>query len=186
MRLAAGVPRLSTLFLILLLPCTAAAMEGKGADAPLIARPQESYNAAAVSAQSGRPSLFRYGNYAGLAEMITVVCDEAAKVFDHFYGPSQVMVKPFVFVTETGEKRLTELGATLADQMMAMVNRNTVDGRLKGDGGQDLQGVLQEIDGYLRLHISGTNLQAERRSYTANIEMSEPLFRSLHATYGGR
>lgn len=186
MRPSTAVLLLLSLLLATALPQPVVADEGIFGERPSAARPQDPGNAAAAAAQSRPPSLFRYGNYAGLSEMLAVVCAEAAKVFDRFYGPRVVMVKPFVFVTDTGKKRMTELGATMADQMLAMINRNTVDERLKGDHDQDLQGVLQEIDGYLRVHFSGVNLEAQRRSYTASIEMSEPLYRSLHASYTAR
>jgi len=134
--------------------------------------------------QQHRPApTFIYKNYAGLSELITTICNEAAKNFDTFYAPSVVMVKPFVFITETGEKRLTKLGVTMADQMLAMINNNQVNSHLTGSFNQDINGVLQEIDGYLRLHISGMNAMASRRSYTASIEMSEAIYRALQASY---
>lgn len=129
--------------------------------------------------------LITFQNYSSLPELITIVCDDAAKRFSHFYGPQVVWVKPFVYIGESGQKQMTMLGMTLSDQMIAMINNGSLDTSVKGKNPQNLKGVLQEIDGYLRIHISGINAKAVRRSYAVNIEMSESLYRALHTNIGG-
>jgi len=127
-----------------------------------------------------------YQNYSGLSELITRVCDEAAEQFYGFFDPTVVMVKPFMSVTDTGEKRLSLLGVTLADQMIAMINNDpAILQNTAGVHQQDLKGVLQEMDGYLRIHISGMNSHASRRSYVVTVEMSEAIYRSLHTYIDG-
>ena len=90
-------------------------------------------------------------------------------------------MQPFVFLTESGEKRFTPMGAILADQMTAMVNNQQGSVVVSGPAEQELKGVLVELNGYLRIHMSGVNAFDQRRSYTAEVEMSEALYRSLYA-----
>jgi len=123
----------------------------------------------------------QYRNYSGVAELVAEVSSQAGRVFDNFYSATVVNVQPFVFVTPEGEKRLTPLGETLADQMIAAINNGQIDFDAPRRYDQRLTGVIQEVDGYLRIHISGFNGQALRRSYTANVEMSEALYRALYA-----
>ena len=69
----------------------------------------------------------------------------------------------------------------------ATINNNSVAQYVpKGDGKYDqkVQGVLQEMDGLLRIHISGVNSRGERRSYVVNVEMSEPIYRAMHSYVG--
>ena len=80
---------------------------------------------------------------------------------------------------------MTLLGVTLADQMIAMINNNPIDPKVRGQHNQTLSGVLQELDGLLRIHISGKNSRAVRRSFSVNVEMSEALYRALHTQLGG-
>lgn len=122
-----------------------------------------------------------YQNYSGLTELITRVCDEAAEQFYGFYEPTWVDVKPFVTLSDSGEKKMTLLGVTLADQMIAMINNDpSITQKTAGEHQQDLKGVLQEVDGYLRIHISGFNSHAVRRSYVVTVEMAESIYRLLH------
>lgn len=129
------------------------------------------------------PSLFSYYKYQGMAELIIAVADDAAGSFAWFYGKQPVTVAPFVFVTEQGDKKLSNFGITLADQMVAAVNNGTTVSWLGGDRKQQMRGSLQEIDGWLRVHISGENTAGEQRSYAANIEMSEAVYRALYAEF---
>ena len=121
-------------------------------------------------------------NYSGLAELVAAICDDAGKVFNNFFSATVVTVQPFTFITSTGEKRLTPLGESMADQMIAMINNGRIDFAAPRMYDQRLAGVLQEVGGYLRVHISGFNGQALRRSYTANVEMSEALYRALYVS----
>lgn len=127
-----------------------------------------------------------YQSYAGLSELVSMICDDAIERFQGFYGPTVVNVRPFASAGETPKDKVSKLGVTLADQMIAMVNNDTLvmaNNARQSSGEsyeQNLTGVLQEIDGYLRVHISGRNVEGKRVSYVANIEMSEPIYRALH------
>lgn len=126
-------------------------------------------------------------NYSSLAGLVAMVCDEAIEQFYDFFGPAQVRVEPFLVLGEFPPKRITLLGATMADQMAAMINNNSVAQYIPEGGGdfdQKVQGVLQEVDGLLRVHISGVNSGGERRSYVINVEMSEPIYRAMHSYVG--
>jgi len=136
---------------------------------------------AAMEQTAQVPTLQQDRHYSGVAELVAEVSSEAGQVFDNFYSATVVKVQPFVFVTPEGEKRLTPLGETLADQMIAAINNGRIDFDAPRRYEQRLTGVIQEVDGYLRIHISGFNGQALRRSYTANVEMSEALYRALYA-----
>lgn len=124
-------------------------------------------------------------SYSGLSELVSMICDDAIERFQGFYGPTVVDVSPFETPGKTSQAKVTKLGVTLADQMIAMINNDTLvmidDSKPQtGNYGQKLSGVLQEIDGYLRIHISGRNANGKRVSYVANVEMSEPIYRALH------
>jgi hypothetical protein len=75
---------------------------------------------------------------------------------------------------------LTPLSEILADQMIAMINNKRIDYSMQGQYDQELKGVLQEEDGYLRIPISGFNGVAQRISYTASVGMSEARYRALY------
>lgn len=121
-------------------------------------------------------------NYSGLADLVTMICDDALGRFQSFYGPTHVRVDPFTTMGTFEKNKLSELGMTLADQMVAKINNDirSNPGLAVGATNQKLQGVLQEIDGYLRIHISGVNAAGEWASYVVNVEMSEPIYRALH------
>lgn len=158
--------------------------EGEKAEAeggPAVQRVADQPDDAGQAWKGQAVAAITYQNYSGLAELITRVCDEAAEQFYGFYGPTWVDVKPFVAVSDSGEKKMTLLGVTLADQMIAMINNDpTITQKTSGDYQQDLKGVLQEVDGYLRIHISGFNSHAVRRSYVVTVEMAESIYRLLH------
>ena len=136
--------------------------------------------------QPPSPEIVSYHSYAGLSELVTMICDDAIERFQGFYGPSVVSVAPFVTIEKYQKNKLSNLGVTIADQMIAMINNDTImlGGTVLRNGSgtpQRLNGVLQEVDGYLRVHISGVNIGGERLSYVANVEMSEPIFRAMHS-----
>ena len=128
------------------------------------------------------PTTVTYQAPADLAELVNTVCDGARSRFHGFFGPQVIWVKPFITLGREPGKRPTELGATLADQMTAVINNDTLStrGKARGSVTQGLTGVLQELDGYLRIHLSGVNAAGERASYVVNVEMSEPIYRALH------
>lgn len=123
-------------------------------------------------------------NYASLSHMVSMVCDEAMDRFYNFFGSSPVAVEPFQVVGEFSvARRVTLLGATLADQMSAGINNEAVaqPAPASATTEQRLRGLLQELDGYLRIHMSGQNNRGEWRSYVVTVEMSEPIYRALHS-----
>lgn len=162
-----------TVLLALCLPSPCAAREAAGQPA--------SAALPADAAADSRVSCFELRKYANLPELVIAVSREAGRFFSDFYGPTMVSVQPFVFLTESGEKRFSPMGATLADQMIAVIHNQPGFAAGSGSGDQELQGVLLEMDGYLRIHISGVNSFNLHRSYTAQVEMSEALYRALYA-----
>lgn len=129
----------------------------------------------------GEPDRITVQNYANLPELITLVCDDAMESFWEFYGPTTVAVTPFRVIADYRVKKNTILGITLADQMTAMINSQAVpEHPVSVRHPQKLEGVIEELDGFLRIHINGRNVRGERRSYSVNVEMSEPIYRALH------
>ena len=127
-----------------------------------------------------------YQNYSGLSELVTMICDDAILRFQGFYGPTIVTAEPLITIGQYQHNKRSKLGITITDQMIAMVNNDTImlnegDYVFSGKGTtQRLNGVLEEVDGYLRVHINGVNVLGERLSYVANVEMSEAIYRALH------
>ena len=137
--------------------------------------------------ESVSPSIVQE-NYSGLAGLVTMVCSDGSKRFDGFFNSARVQVDPFVVLGEFKQRQVTLLGATMADQMTAMINNQAMIRDVQEADGKYVQkmfGVLQELDGFLRIHICGVNSSGERRSFVVNVEMSEPVYRALH-TYVGR
>lgn len=123
-------------------------------------------------------------NYSSLPGLVAMICDESMEQFYDFFDAAPVVVEPFVVLGEFANKnRITLLGATVADHMTAVISNEAIAAPARGNGEneQRVQGILQEVDGYLRIHISGVNTRGERRSYVVNIEMSEPIYRALHS-----
>lgn len=121
-------------------------------------------------------------SYSNLAELITLVCDDAMEQFAEFYGPTTVAVRPFKVIADYRVQKTTMLGITLADQMAAMINTYAVpEYPVEVRHPQKLEGYIEEVDGFLRIHINGRNIRGERRSYAVNVEMSSPIYRMLHS-----
>ncbi len=121
-------------------------------------------------------------SYSNLAELITLICDDAMEDFWEFYGPTTVAVRPFKVIANYNVKKTTMLGITLADQMTAMINTQSVpEYAVDVKYAQRLEGVIEEIDGFLRVHMNGRNIRGERRSYAVTIEMSDPIYRALRS-----
>lgn len=121
-------------------------------------------------------------NYSGLSDLITTVCDDALQRFQDFYGSSAIEVEPFATIGHFEQNKQSELGSILADQMIAIMNSDTMrtKGRFLGKTPQKLNGALQEVDGYLRIHLRGINAAGQRASYVISVEMSDPIYRALH------
>lgn len=128
------------------------------------------------------PKRISYHSYSNLSEMVTFICDDAMDIFRDFYGPTVVAVSPFSVISDYKIYKMTMLGITLADQMTAMINSEpAADISVEKKYDQKLEGVIEEMDGFLRIHISGRNVRGERRGYAVNVEMSEPIYRFLHS-----
>lgn len=135
-----------------------------------------------VMPELGSPARISIQSYANLPELITLVCDDAMQVFWEFYGPTTVAVRPFRVIADYQVKKATILGITLADQMVAMINAQAVPQHPTPiQYPQKMEGVIEELDGFLRIHINGRNVRGERRSYSVNVEMSEPIYKALHS-----
>ena len=125
---------------------------------------------------------FSYNSYANLSELVALICDEASRQFDEFFGPSEIMVRPFNVISDYRTEKVTILGITMADQMAAMINCCSVSQvPAEKNHEQIVGGMLEEMDGFLRVHIHGLNMHGERRAYVTNVEMSEPIYRALHS-----
>ena len=122
-------------------------------------------------------------SYASLSEMMVMVSEEAILQFDGFFYRSLVTVEPFSAVDEFGARSDTILGTTLRDQMTAVINNSNMTplSRQTSFFQQYMKGVIQEIDGLLRIHVKGMNAHGDKRSYVVNVEMSEPIYRALHS-----
>jgi len=126
----------------------------------------------------------REGNYSSLTALVNNICDDAIVRFGNFFTPASVTVHPFVTMDDS-PRGLSMLGVVLADQMLAMINNETSTRfamQHSPTESQELTGLIQEMDGYLRIHIKGRNEHGEKRSHVVAVEMSEPLYRALHAT----
>jgi hypothetical protein len=128
------------------------------------------------------PQQFSLNSYANLSELVAMICDDASRQFDEFFGSSVIKVRPFNVISDYRIKKVTILGITLADQMAAMINCCSVSQVPAEDNHEQIVGgMLEEMDGFLRIHIHGRNVYGERRAYVANVEMSEPIYRALHS-----
>ncbi len=121
-------------------------------------------------------------NYSSLTALVNNICDDAIVRFGSFFTPASVTVHPFVTIDDS-PRGLSLLGVVLADQMLAMINNETSTRfalHHSPTETQELTGLIQEMDGYLRIHIKGRNEHGEKRSHVVAVEMSEPLYRALH------
>lgn len=120
-------------------------------------------------------------SYSSLAGLVGKICQDAGRHFQGFFGPTVVEVEPFRVIRRSGDSKTNLLGVTLSDEMRAMINNTPLSPYSARSGAhpQKLNGVLQEIDGYLRVHVSGVNHRGARRSFVVNVEMSEAIYRTL-------
>ncbi|MDZ7641314.1 MAG: hypothetical protein U5J62_04715 [Desulfurivibrio sp.] len=136
---------------------------------------QQAFSREVVPEDPGAP-----GNYASLANLVELIGGDAAKQFNGFYDAGSVRIEPFPVLGEFPARRVSKLGATLADQLAASINSAEPASFATGGREQVMRGVIQEVDGYLRLHVSGRNSRGQWRSYVANVEMSEAVYRAMH------
>jgi len=130
-------------------------------------------------AASGPPQ-----SYASFPGFVSMFSRDAIGQFKYFFDSSPVAVEPFIVIGEfSSSRKMSTLGITLADQMAAVINNEAAASVLKGKGEspQRIWGILQEADGYLRVHVTGVNTCGKRRSYVVNVQMSEPIYRALHS-----
>lgn len=124
-------------------------------------------------------------NYASLPGLVAMVGADAMEQLHGFFAAEPVIVEPFIVLGEfSSRQRISLLGATLAEQMAAVIGNESLAvwrAPATGEQQQRVSGILQEVDGYLRIHILAANTRGERRSYVVNIEMSEPIYRALHS-----
>ena len=125
-------------------------------------------------------------SYASMPGLVSMICGDALLQYEDFFNLSPIVIEPFVVLNEfSSPQRISLMGATLADQMVAVISNETLAAwRVrdeKAEYEQRITGLLQEMDGYLRVHITGVNTMGERRSYVVNVEMSEPIYRALHS-----
>lgn len=121
--------------------------------------------------------------YTSLAHLVELIGVDAAGQFSGFFDPGPVRIEPFPVLGEFPAQRISLLGATLADQMAAVINSVAAASfptSRSYDGEQVLRGVIQEVDGYLRVHVSGRNSRGHWRSYVAGVEMNEAVYRAMH------
>ncbi len=124
-------------------------------------------------------------NYSSLTGLVAMVGSDAMEHLHGFFAAEPVAIEPFIVLSEfSTRQRISLLGATLAEQMAAVISNESLAvwrPATAGENEQRVSGVLQEVDGYLRIHILAANTRGDRRSYVVNVEMSEPIYRALHS-----
>jgi hypothetical protein len=124
--------------------------------------------------------------YSSFFPLVGEICTEAASAFNGFFDSSPVQVRPFVHIGGAANDDSSLLGVVLADQMAAMLNGHANAHYGTAAGGNDdrqqlLEGVLQEMNGYLRIHMHATNQHGVRRSHVVLVEISAAVYRALHS-----
>ncbi|MFA6498290.1 MAG: hypothetical protein WC256_05130 [Desulfurivibrionaceae bacterium] len=124
-------------------------------------------------------------NYSSLTSLVAMVGSDAMEHLHGFFAAEPVTIEPFIVLSEfSTRQRISLLGATLAEQMAAVISNESLAmwrPAAAGENEQRVSGVLQEVDGHLRIHVLAANTRGERRSYVVNVEMSEPIYRALHS-----
>ena len=124
-------------------------------------------------------------SYASLPSLVAMVGSDAMEHLHGFFAAEPVTIEPFIVLSEfSNRQRVSLLGATLAEQMAAVIGNESLAvwrAAAPGEYEQKVSGILQEVDGYLRIHIIAANTRGDRRSYVVNVEMSEPIYRALHS-----
>lgn len=123
--------------------------------------------------------------YSSLPSLVAMIGADAMEHLHGFFAAEPVTVEPFIVLSEfSTRQRISLLGATLAEQMAAVIGNESLAVWRPAAGGENEQrvsGVLQEVDGHLRVHILAANTRGDRRSYVVNVQMSEPIYRALHS-----
>lgn len=134
---------------------------------------------------SATESVVSQAKYSSLTGLVAMVGSDAMAQLHDFFAAEPVIIEPFIILGEfSTRKKISLLGATLAEQMAAVISNEALAvWRPAAAGGseQRISGVLQEVGGYLRIHIIAANTRGEQRSHVVNVEMSEPVYRALHS-----
>lgn len=140
--------------------------------------------------RQGTAAPLETGNYSSLPALLDRIGQDAMGKFQDFFDASPLLVEPFAVLGEfPSRQRISLLGVVLAEQMAAVLGNEALSRwrpETLGEQGQYLNGTLLEVDGYLRVQISGLNTRGERRSHVVNIEMSESIYRALHSSIAVR
>ncbi len=124
-------------------------------------------------------------SYSSLTGLVAMVGSDDMEHLHGFFAAEPVTIEPFIVLSEfSTRQRVSLLGATLAEQMAAVIGNESLAlwrSAVGGEYEQRVSGVLQEVDGHLRIHILAANTRGDRRSYVVNVEMSEPIYRALHS-----
>lgn len=169
LRHAPGILPILTLFSALLLCAPFPAPAAEGGEEPR---------------QPEAPFVLEPRHYSSLPALAALVGRDALASFQDFFDATPLLVEPFVVFGEfPARRRVSLLGAVLAEQMAAVLGNEALARwrpETLGEEGQHLSGTLLEMDGYLRIQITGLNTRGERRSHVVNVEMSESVYRALH------
>ena len=134
---------------------------------------------------SATEGLVSQRNYSSLTSLVAMIGADAMEHLHGFFAAEPVTIEPFIILGEfTTRKKISLLGATLAEQMAAVISNEALAvwrPAVAGASEQRISGVLQEVGGYLRIHIIAANTLGEQRSHVVNVEMSEPVYRALHS-----
>ncbi|HIJ89343.1 MAG: hypothetical protein OEV89_00605 [Desulfobulbaceae bacterium] len=138
-----------------------------------------------IARGSGTEGLVSQRNYSSLPGLVAMVGSDAMEHLNGFFAAEPVTIETFIVLSEfSTRQRVSLLGATLAEQMAAVIGNESLAvwrPAAPGEHEQRVSGILQEVDGHLRIHITAANTRGERRSYVVNVEMSEPIYRALHS-----
>lgn len=123
-------------------------------------------------------------NYSSLPGLIAMLGQETMAQLQDFFLAEPVFVEPFIVLNEFSTRaKISLFGATLAEHLAAVVGNESLSVWRPAERAthqQSLSGVLQEIDGYLRVHALAVNARGESRSCVVNVQMTEPIYRALH------
>lgn len=124
-------------------------------------------------------------NYSSLSSLVAMLGVETMEQLHGFFLAEPVVVEPFIVLNEFSTRpRISLFGATLAEHLAAVIGNESMAQWRPGEKithQQSLSGVLQEVDGYLRVHALAVNGRGESRSCVVNVQMSEPIYRALHS-----
>lgn len=132
-------------------------------------------------------------HYSNLDQLVSVISRDGLAELENFYLTNKVSVKPFRIAGEHYIPETSLLSFTLADQMNAglsslstmswfreLMKRINIRSAGYKPKRERLEGLIEELDGFLRVHMSARNSFGEKRDISLSVEMSEPLYKALH------